>query len=114
MLRRAFLLTPLVFALPARAHHGWGSYDAANPVTITGRIKSVHFANPHVHVDLETTGKTWECTLAPPFRMTNREATESFVKVGQQATLMGYVNRTNPNEMRAEWIEIDGKRVQLR
>jgi hypothetical protein len=115
MHRRTLLVSPLIlWAGAARAHHGWGSYDAANPVTITGIIKTVAFANPHVHVDLETPGKTWICTLAPPFRMNNREARESFVAIGQQATLLGYVSRDNPNEMRAEWIEIAGKRVQLR
>jgi hypothetical protein len=115
MHRRTILFSPLIlWAGSARAHHGWGSYDAANPVTISGIIQSVVFANPHVHIDLVTPEKTWTCTLAPPFRMNSREARENFVAVGQQATLLGYIRRDNPNDMRAEWIQIAGKRVQLR
>jgi hypothetical protein len=115
MQRRLLLLSPIaLLAAPARAHHGWGSYEADRPVTLNGTIKAVRFGNPHVSIDLEAGGKTWECTLAPPFRMNNRGADEAFVKVAVAATLHGYPSRANPSEMRAEWIEIGGKRVQLR
>ena len=29
----------LLGAAPVLAHHGWGSYDASKPITITGAIK---------------------------------------------------------------------------
>jgi Family of unknown function (DUF6152) len=115
MLRRTLLLAaPVLLVTPARAHHGWGSYEADRPVTLRGAIKAVRFGNPHVSIDLESEGKLWECTLAPPFRMNARGADEAFVKAGAEATLYGYPSRANPSEMRAEWIEMTGKRVELR
>jgi hypothetical protein len=116
MQNRRFFFVSLaaVTALPARAHHGWGSYDAANPVTVRGPVKSLKFENPHCHMEVAAGGKTWECTLAPPFRMTSRGATDMMLKVGTQIIAYGYPSRNNPNEMRAEWIEIAGKRYELR
>ena len=29
------------------AHHGWGSYDASKPVTVTGPIETSKYENPH-------------------------------------------------------------------
>jgi hypothetical protein len=113
--RRSLVFSVAAFAaLPARAHHGWGSYDAVNPVTVRGPVKLLRFENPHCHIEVEAAGKTWECTLAPPFRMTNRGATAELLKAGTQVVVFGYPNRNNPNEMRAEWIEVAGKRYELR
>jgi hypothetical protein len=38
---------------PALAHHGWGSYDAAHPVTVTGPILTSKFENQHVTVTVK-------------------------------------------------------------
>ncbi len=116
MSRRLFFAAGAALAVPAssRAHHGWGSYDAANPLTLTGEIKRSEFVNPHVHIDLATPGKMWEVTLAPPFRMDNRGAIATLLPVGKKITAYGYASRVKNAELRAEWIEIDGKRIELR
>ena len=106
----------LAIALPAAAlaHHGWGSYDAQNPVTLTGAVQTLDFANPHVHVAITAEGKAWELTFAPPSRMQARGAVESLIKPGTTLTAHGYPSRVKPGEMRAEWIEVAGKRYELR
>lgn len=114
MHRRTFALAALIAPAAAQAHHGWGSYDAQNPRTLTGPIKAANFANPHVHVDIETGGAMWELTLAPPFRMQARGAEQQILAMGKQVTAYGYVSRVREREMRAEWIEIDGRRFMLR
>ncbi len=101
-------------AAPAIAHHGWGSYDAQNPVTLRGPIKKIEFVNPHVHVDVVADGKEWELTFAPPFRMNTRGAVADILPVGKTIVAYGYPSRVKPGEMRAEWIEVDGKRYELR
>ena len=53
-------------------------------------------------------------TLAPPSRMENRGLPAATLKSGATATVMGYPSRTDPDEMRAEWIAVDGKTTQLR
>jgi hypothetical protein len=113
---RRFAFAAIAIALPAAAfaHHGWGSYDAQNPVTLTGPVRTLEFVNPHVHVDLTADGKDWELTFAPPSRMQSRGAVESLIKVGATITAYGYPSRVKPGEMRAEWIEVAGKRYELR
>jgi hypothetical protein len=101
-------------ALPALAHHGWGSYDATKPMTVTAVIEQVTLGNPHGDVMLTHEGEMWHVTLAPLSRMNARGANADFVVKGKEATLYGYPKRDGTKEMRAEWIEIGGKRIQLR
>jgi hypothetical protein len=54
MQRRDFLLCgSLALALPARAHHGWGSFDQGRPIYLEGRAVKVAWRNPHVELDLQ-------------------------------------------------------------
>ena len=65
------------FALPtsaAFAHHGWGSYDANKPLTVTGPIVTSKFENPHATITVRGSDKVWTVTLAPISRMSNRGA----------------------------------------
>lgn len=113
---RPYLLTAMLLAgvVPVLAHHGWGSYDAQKPITLEGTLKRVEYSNPHVHVELTAGGSDWEATLAPPFRMNARGIAEAGIKTGMSVKLHGYPSRQNAREMRAEWIEIAGKRTELR
>jgi hypothetical protein len=46
MIARPFSLALAALGLAAGgalAHHGWGSYDAAHPVTVSGRILTSKF-----------------------------------------------------------------------
>jgi len=98
----------------AEAHHGWGSYDATKPITIIAAIEEVSLGNPHGMVMLTHEGRKWEVTLAPLSRMRVRGATAELVAAGKQLTAYGYPKRDGTSEMRAEWIEVDGKRIELR
>jgi uncharacterized protein DUF6152 len=96
------------------AHHGWSEYDSSKPLTLTGVVKESGYEHPHGHIRLETSGKTWSVVLAPPSRMENRGLAKTALKPGAQATVMGYPNRTKPEEMRAERITVNGKTIELR
>jgi hypothetical protein len=110
----AGLALGLAGAPAALAHHGWSGYDASKPLTVTGTIKVSGYEHPHGFVRLATAEKEWVVTLAPPSRMENRGLPAATLKDGTSATVMGYPSRTDPDEMRAEWIRIDGKTTQLR
>jgi hypothetical protein len=110
----AGLALVLTLATAALAHHGWSGYDATKPLTVTGTIKEAGYEHPHGFVRLQAPDKAWVVTLAPPSRMENRGLQAATLKPGTTATVMGYPSRTGPDEMRAEWIAIDGKTVQLR
>jgi len=98
----------------AAAHHGWSGYDASNEVTLTGTIKASGYEHPRGSIRLETPGKTWVVVLAPPSRMENRGLKREMLAPGIAATVVGYPNRTDPDELRAERITIAGKTTELR
>ena len=103
-----------VVSASVAAHHGWSEYDSSKTLTLTGTIKEAGYEHPHGHIVLVTPGKTWNAVLAPPSRMENRGLASTALKAGVTATVVGYANRTKPEEMRAERITIDGKTVELR
>ena len=100
--------------LPAAAHHGWGSYDAEKPMELTATIEEMTLGNPHGMLMLAQDGTTWNVTLAPLSRMNARGATGDIVKAGAEVKAYGYPKRDGTKEIRAEWIEIGGKRFELR
>ena len=98
----------------AFAHHGWGSYDAANPISVTGPIQTLKFENPHAEINVKAADKVWTVTLAPTFRMTSRGATADVIAVGKTVSAFGYPSTVDRSEMRAERITVDGKSYELR
>ena len=98
----------------ALAHHGWGSYDAAKPVTVNGQIMTSKFENPHATITVKATDKVWTVTLAPTSRMSSRGASEQVIAVGNQVSAYGYPSTANRDEMRAERITVDGKTYEMR
>jgi hypothetical protein len=116
MMRRAGL-TALILSgwiAPSLAHHGWGSYDAAKPVTVEGKIVTSTYENPHVTITVQDPDKVWTVTLAPTSRMMTRGAAAELVAVGKTISAYGYPSRVTPNEMRAERITVDGKTIEMR
>jgi uncharacterized protein DUF6152 len=98
----------------AFAHHGWGSYDAAKPVTVAGPVLTSKFENPHATVTIRGSDKVWTVTLAPTSRMTSRGATAEIVAVGKTVSAYGYPSTVEKDEMRAERITVDGKTYEMR
>jgi hypothetical protein len=101
-------------ATPAAAHHGWSGYDSAKEMTLTGTIREAGYEHPHGYIRLEAGGKVWVVVLAPPSRMENRGLPRATLVPGVSATVVGYPNRTDPDELRAERITIAGKTTELR
>lgn len=104
----------LALAGTAAAHHGWGSYDAKNPVTVAGKILTSKYENPHVALTVKGADKVWTVTLAPTSRMVNRGALVELVGVGKEISAFGYPSTVEKDEMRAERITVDGKTIEMR
>ena len=98
----------------AAAHHGWGSYDAAKPITVAGPITTSKYENPHATITVKASDKQWTVTLAPTSRMTSRGAISDLLAVGKTVSAYGYASTAEKDEMRAERITIDGKTFELR
>jgi hypothetical protein len=96
------------------AHHGWGSYDASKPITVTGPIETLKYENPHALITVKAPDRVWTVTLAPVSRMQSRGALPELVAVGKTVSAYGYPSTKEKGEMRAERITIDGKTVEMR
>jgi hypothetical protein len=111
---RTIAATLVLAALPAAAHHGWSEYDSTKPLTLTGKVLESGYEHPHGHIRLQAPDKTWLVILAPPSRMENRGLPAAGIARGKTVTVVGYANRSKPEEMRAERITAGGKTVELR
>ena len=115
MIRIATYVAAVAFLSGAAlAHHGWGSYDAAKPVTVAGPIVTAKFENPHATITVRGTDKVWTVTLAPTSRMSSRGATEKVIAVGNNVSAYGYPSTVEKDEIRAERITVDGKTFEMR
>lgn len=115
-MRNAIVLAAAILAAPvaALAHHGWSSYDAAKPVTVTAPLTEVSWRNPHGAAKVAYRGKTWDVILAPVARMEARGLTQAMLAPGKIVTLMGYPRSDGTAEMRIERVTAQGKTVELR
>jgi hypothetical protein len=114
LIRNLALLAALAVPAITLAHHGWSGYDSNTPLKVTGTIGEAGYEHPHGYVKLVAPGKTWLVVLAPPSRMENRGLPPAALKPGASAQVEGYPSRSDPQEMRAERITIDGKTIELR
>jgi hypothetical protein len=116
MLARLVCLFALlaVAITPVAAHHGWGSYNAQKPVTVSGKILTSKYENPHVTLTVQGSDKVWTLTLAPTSRMQNRGAVAEMVAVGKAISAYGYPSTVEKDEVRAERITVDGKTIEMR
>lgn len=117
-MRRIHLLLPalvaLLLALPALAHHGWGSYDAKKTMRFDAALAEVQIRNPHAEVAVDHDGQRWQVVLAPVARMTSRGLAEGALVKGKSITIEGYPRLDGTRELRAERIVVDGKTIELR
>lgn len=95
-------------------HHGWSSYDQKKVLNFKGEIHEYAYDNPHGIIKLKVDDKTWTVVLAPPSRMESRGLTESMLKKGTSATVVGYPHLKINDEMRAERITVGEKTTELR
>ena len=114
-IRSLVLVFTLFMVLPnAIAHHGWSEYEQTKLIKLTGKVIQNGYEHPHGFIKLSADGKEWIAVLAPPFRMENRGLLKTDITDGAQVTVEGYVNRSKPDEMRAERITVSNKTIELR
>ena len=112
--RTVVVAAVLLISAPALAHHGWSSYDSSELVKLAGVVRAIEAGNPHADMRLEADGKTWHVILSPPSRMQARGLPATNIKVGDQASVEGYVSKSDPDELRAERVSHGEKTIELR
>ncbi len=111
------LLFTLALCAPigiTQAHHGWSEYDQTKLVKLSGNVSQSGYEHPHGVIKMTADQKTWTVVLAPPFRMENRGLSKNDIANGASVTVEGYINRGQPDELRAERITVNNKTVELR
>jgi hypothetical protein len=114
-LTAALLLT----APPVDAHHSFAAeYDSLKPVKVTGVVKRVEWANPHIWFYVEgkddVTGRTavWGFSGAPPSMLMRRGIRKEVLKIGDMVQVEGFLARdgsTNASGGRVTFA--DGRQV---
>ena len=117
----ALVLTFLDAAMPAHSHHSFAAqYDAAKPITLTGKVTKVEWTNPHArfYIDVPgTDGKVvnWNLELASPNYLKRAGWSSGSLKEGDAVTVEGSMARSGANMANARSVTLaDGSRVFAR
>jgi hypothetical protein len=86
----------------ASAHHSFAAeFDRAMPITVTGTVTKVEWANPHARFYIDAkdeAGKTvnWDFELASPNGLMRRGWNRNSMKLGDVVTVTGHRAKNNP------------------
>jgi len=94
----------LIGARPTLAHHALAAvYDLNRPVTVTGTVTKVEWANPHARLYLNTIGSAaadvmhWELEMASPNLLYLRGLKIDSLRKGDRVTVSAYPARNGSN-----------------
>jgi hypothetical protein len=102
----------------ASAHHSFAAeFDRDMPITVTGTVTKVEWANPHARFYIDAkddAGKTvnWDFELASPNGLMRRGWNRNSMKIGDTVTVTGHRAKNNPLVGNASTVTLaDGKRL---
>jgi hypothetical protein len=88
--------------ISASAHHSFAAeFDRNLPITVTGTVTKVEWANPHARFYIDAkdeAGKTvnWDFELASPNGLMRRGWNRNSMKLGDVVTVTGHRAKNNP------------------
>lgn len=91
--RVAALLMWALCAVPLVAHHSFDAeYDANKPITITGVVTKLDWANPHAFVYLDSKApngetKRYKIEMGPPYALVRGGWKRDTLKIGDTVTV---------------------------
>ncbi len=106
-------------SMPLMAHHSFAAeFDSKKPVTLTGTVTKIDWANPHVwfymNVKDTATGKVtnWGFEMGPPHLLQGSGWTRTTMKIGDQLTVNGSLAKNGAPRVNARSVTtLDGKRL---
>lgn len=110
----------ILCAAPMWAHHSFAAeYDSSKPVTMTGAVTKVDWANPHVYFFIDVkdpaTGKVtnWAFEMGAPAVLTRSGWRRSSVKVGDIITVTGTLAKdaSNHGNARSVTLTLTGEKL---
>lgn len=101
---------------PAHAHHSFAAdFDSKAPVTVTGVVTSIRWANPHAQFYVDAKGSSgavenWRFELGSVNMLVRYKFTKNTIKVGDTITVEGYRARDGSTFANAKTIKLpDGR-----
>ena len=109
---RALLISATLIApaIDARAHHGWGGYEARE-FEISGTVSTaLAVVAPHATMKMQVGAQIWDLTLAPPAQTVKSGLRDANIPVGATITAHGH-RSVNPKnfEIKTERLTYNGK-----
>ena len=94
--RFATLIGLLIVSIPLFGHHSFmGEYDLSKPTTLTGTVRKVEWANPHISFEIDVSEPAgsvtrWTLEAASPTSLVGRGWTATTLKVGAVVTVQAF------------------------
>ena len=107
----------VVMAAPLAAHHSFAAeFDATKPVTLTGTVTRIEWANPHIWIYFDVADgsgtQPWQCEGGAPNTLTRNGWSKDSLHATQQIVVGGWLAKdgTRTCNMRAVKLP-DGRTV---
>lgn len=113
----AIWLFVLLASMSARAHHSFASvFDGEKPITLTGPVTKIEWANPHIHLYIDVKdemGKVinWAIEMGSPNMLIRLGWTRHAMKIGDVVTIEGSLARNGSKLANARTVLLGGKKM---
>ena len=113
----AIWLFVLLASMSARAHHSFSSvFDREKPITLTGPVTKIEWANPHIHLYVDVKDETgtvinWAIEMGSPNLLIRLGWTRHAMKVGDVVTIEGQLARDGSKLANARTVLLAGKKM---
>jgi hypothetical protein len=114
----AGILSLIVLAIPAFAHHGTAAYDMTKTFTVKGKVTRFNFINPHVQVYFDVTDdkgnvEHWQAELTSPNHLIRTGWTKETLKPDDDITIVGYRTKDGTNSIWIATIQLRGEELKV-